>query len=1339
MSKRKNKTSRKKKEKQKEKSGSKSDQIIKKLQKLPFKHNTPNIESMSPTLFYEFSNDLGLKDKNAYNDTEVHQELEILQQLSQQTTSGKELITMLYTHRGIALSISNSKNETKDKRYDDSNTMKEFHEINKELLEPLFDKAENIFNFGTDTVEQTTSLIRRILNKEIPIFTSNLKKYLTELLDSYIVLDLLIANKSSFSNDFTHYKRECSINQEQDLEQTTRLQRMHEISMFLANKYSLTSNLKTELIKINGFEQPLIDLINYLVHRYQEQIYFTTAEKHQILRTIVIILILLDQKDEKNNVFNMKGVPIKKIGKFIKWTPCILYCGDMAMKLEELLLQSYHFNQNPNIFSNVDEKKVQEKYLLTSHIEKERENHNKYLSFLYNTLNILNIKDKLKKKMYHNERKEIIEMIVRGFRLISNWSTMVIEQLAWKYTHPNTSKKLSKETSGYERVVRYNYTNKEKAILIEFISMIKGLSSILTSKEGYLAPIIRMYLYENIQEFAQNTIRPIVKRSSKKQKKKKKVFETIMFLRTVLADWDEGKEPKDAAVMGKSYKGTFTYKTKQVGICQSLFTLIPSLLETYYDEKAEGMKGGFRKEKNFKNTEVKILQDFVSQMWSWKYLLEYSKTIIQTTDLGIMWYREFNLALNQKVQFPIEMSLPWILTKYALSMKTSHVTELMLYPLSLYNDAADSALYVFRQQFLYDEIEAEIDLCFEQLTFTLTEEIFSHYKKVAAILLLETQYKKEMKAVNPNLKFVPPKSRYSVLMKQRHFHLLGRVVNLTELLTQRLNNVFRENIDWAIRKFESSEISGIIELDFQLQNIKLAHELLSEHLFLDSYDSMYKEVNQSMSLKSLQGRVIVHCIYEFIEDLATNFVYNSITQRFIRSQLTFVDEVQRAKMGKVPELFQFGDTELTDLYDEIFELYRGFIGTTHIATILRIVNEDNLPLIAQECLTSVELKIQNVLAPYVEELLTAIYTKTALPSMDNYGIDGCFGGFELSLNDLREYSELESKVYQNFRELGNTIILMYLFEQAMPQLKVKTFINSAPFLCVIPKDEFNQRAKIALKREASSSKQKKNKKKNEEQEIDENSNEYQDKKSKLIEKMKTKNKKKSLTKVVEKLMGSIQSFGIQKSENLLKDLIISCEKTEVLYKTNEKPISLFTATLLHVNKMLDPVREKWLGNRENGLPNIELSNEFYRLWSALQFLFCLKISEKDIKEFKKQNKLSQDKTWVYDVLLLTNQETYGDGFAWAGATIIHFLGQREMFDALDYSYHIMNANEALEEKAVKKDHIFFLKGTQRMKELNDMIFGILTSYAPLKDPVVFEFDPPTREQLNNLSKTKMMK
>eukprot|EP01155_Anaeramoeba_flamelloides_P000706 Anaeramoba_flamelloidesa1053469_82.p2 GENE.a1053469_82~~a1053469_82.p2 ORF type:complete len:133 (+),score=22.52 a1053469_82:165-563(+) len=126
--------------------------------------------------------------------------------------------------------------------------------------------------------------------------------------------------------------------------------------------------------------------------------------------------------------------------------------------------------------------------------------------------------------MYHNERKEIIEMIVRGFRLISNWSTMVIEQLAWKYTHPNTSKKLSKETSGYERVVRYNYTNKEKAILIEFISMIKGLSSILTSKEGYLAPIIRMYIYETIQEFAQNTIRPIVKRSSKKQKKKKASF-----------------------------------------------------------------------------------------------------------------------------------------------------------------------------------------------------------------------------------------------------------------------------------------------------------------------------------------------------------------------------------------------------------------------------------------------------------------------------------------------------------------------------------------------------------------------------------------------------------------------------------------------------------------------------------------------------------------------------------------------------------------------------------------------------------------------------------------------
>lgn len=55
----------------------------------------------------------------------------------------------------------------------------------------------------------------------------------------------------------------------------------------------------------------------------------------------------------------------------------------------------------------------------------------------------------------------------------------------------------------------------------------------------------------------------------------------------------------------------------------------------------------------------------------------------------------------------------------------------VLYPLDLYNDSAHYALTVFRKQFLYDEVEAEVNLCFDQFVYKLSEQIFSHYKQLA--------------------------------------------------------------------------------------------------------------------------------------------------------------------------------------------------------------------------------------------------------------------------------------------------------------------------------------------------------------------------------------------------------------------------------------------------------------------------------------------------------------------------------------------------------------------------------------------------------------------------------
>ena len=60
------------------------------------------------------------------------------------------------------------------------------------------------------------------------------------------------------------------------------------------------------------------------------------------------------------------------------------------------------------------------------------------------------------------------------------------------------------------------------------------------------------------------------------------------------------------------------------------------------------------------------------------------------------------------VQFPIEMSMPWVLTDHILNSRETSMMEYVLYPLDLYNDSAHFALHNFKKQFLYDEVEAEV-------------------------------------------------------------------------------------------------------------------------------------------------------------------------------------------------------------------------------------------------------------------------------------------------------------------------------------------------------------------------------------------------------------------------------------------------------------------------------------------------------------------------------------------------------------------------------------------------------------------------------------------------------
>lgn len=133
---------------------------------------------------------------------------------------------------------------------------------------------------------------------------------------------------------------------------------------------------------------------------------------------------------------------------------------------------------------------------------------------------------------------------------------------------------------------------------------------------------------------------------------------------------------------------------------------------------------------DLEKSELELFQRFYTDSFYYSYALNYVQTLAEVSDLADMWYREHFLEMTRCIQFPIEMSLPWILTEHLLLKHVSNapMLESVLFVLDVYNDAAHRALYVLNQQYLYDEIEAEANLVIDQLYFLLSDEVYTHYK-----------------------------------------------------------------------------------------------------------------------------------------------------------------------------------------------------------------------------------------------------------------------------------------------------------------------------------------------------------------------------------------------------------------------------------------------------------------------------------------------------------------------------------------------------------------------------------------------------------------------------------
>jgi hypothetical protein len=475
---------------------------------------------------------------------------------------------------------------------------------------------------------------------------------------------------------------------------------------------------------------------------------------------------------------------------------------------------------------------------------------------------------------------------------LSKWTNTVLELYNWKLlnlTDHKSNPMCPRDAEEYERATKYNYNSAEKVAIIEVISMIKGLQTLMYRLESAFKEAINLTTYNELQTFVQIDLRDMIRKAVTRKKDLTKSI--LLAVRDTCVDWYKGKEPDDDPALRGKKDPEQGFKISRpprfIGPSSTQLYMVRTMLESLISDRSKGKKT-LRKDMDPKHLEA--IEQFHTNSFFWDYLLNFTDSLQKCCDLSQLWYREFYLemTMGKKIQFPIEMSMPWILTSHILETKDQSLMEYVFYPLDLYNDAAMNALTVFKKRHLYDEVEAEVNLCFDQFVYVLSEQIFRAYKQTAAGMLLDKRFKDEFNKIqsaslalqtaaaatssssgpmssNHNMNGnnsphsspshtvgsnndaktngigsinlhhikIPNTSRYSTLMKQRHiqvkihhllFHffiivlkdfflnlkLLGRSINLSRLIAQRITAMIEKSLKTSIEKFESSDLTSIV-------------------------------------------------------------------------------------------------------------------------------------------------------------------------------------------------------------------------------------------------------------------------------------------------------------------------------------------------------------------------------------------------------------------------------------------------------------------------------------------------------------------------------------------------
>ncbi|KII67517.1 Cytoplasmic FMR1-interacting protein 2 [Thelohanellus kitauei] len=376
-------------------------------------------------------------------------------------------------------------------------------------------------------------------------------------------------------------------------------------------------------------------------------------------------------------------------------------------------------------------------------------------------------------------------------------------------------------------------------------------------------------------------------------------------------------------------------------------------------------------------------------------------------------------------------------------------SEFTLYLAGIYADAADSILHKLKVRHLYDEVVSEANLVFKQLCYHLGLLIYSRRRAETFDHLIDKSSRNHIcrKLGAADAKFLSESNmqfqnfqHLSNLCKQLSVQFLGGRINLNAMLCQRLQHSIKESLRHCITYFENQDIHSVILLSSLIDIYQETHVNLSKDFPLPPFETILREVNHDMP-----GclPLITHQIIQYlVDDLAQNYSFSMVTERFVRSPEVLSTKPQSTPVS-INLMLIYPSKAIMNLFNEQHSLYSQFVGIEHFVEIFKLVGYSGFFAIVDE----IKNYISDLLAePIKNSILTLLNT---MPSSGQFpritdGIRSVMDFFNMSFERVLRSEKMQSEVLHSFRILGNYIVIVYMLEKAVYSCEANDLFISAP-------------------------------------------------------------------------------------------------------------------------------------------------------------------------------------------------------------------------------------------------------------------------------------------------------